>query len=356
MKNVEWGEFKIGDVFEVATGRDVIIGRVDYGNIPLVSHQHSNNGITKRIAQLTNRRLFNHNKTLPLADRGVFLATTQNENFHIGTRVKALTYKDGEHRLNERLFFVSSINKLQILFKDYASNATDKLPNLKITLPIKKGLIDFDFMASVITDIERERILKLEKHISEIGLSDYHLTSEERQALENFENLNWSIFNLENLFGTSTRGRRLKDAHRISGTLPFVTAGETDEGVSAFIGNDVKVFSANTTTIDMFGSAKYRNFKYGGDDHIAVVHTDKIPKYASVFVTSAIHKSSYNGQFNYGRNFYAKDADALDISLPVKDGNPDYQTMETIISAVHKIVVKNVLEYIYHKKTSTFKD
>lgn len=44
------------------------------------------------------------------------------------------------------------------------------------------------------------------------------------------------------LFGKSTRGKRLKSADRIEGTLPFVTAGEADEGVSAFIGNDVEVF------------------------------------------------------------------------------------------------------------------
>ena len=65
------------------------------------------------------------------------------------------------------------------------------------------------------------------------------------------------------LFGKSTRGKRLKSADRIEGTLPFVTAGEADEGVSAFIGNDVEVFSKNTITIDMFGSAKYRNYDYG---------------------------------------------------------------------------------------------
>ena len=47
------------------------------------------------------------------------------------------------------------------------------------------------------------------------------------------------------LFGKSTRGKRLKSADRIEGTLPFVTAGEADEGVSAFIGNDVEVFRKN---------------------------------------------------------------------------------------------------------------
>ncbi len=151
---------------------------------------------------------------------------------------------------------------------------------------------------------------------------------------EKLKNAEWGEFKLEELFGKSTRGKRLKSDDRISGILPFVTAGEADEGISAFIGNDVTIFSENTTTIDMFGSAKYRNYEYGGDDHIAVVHTEKLPKFASIFVTSAIHKSSYNGQFNYGRNFYAKDADVLSISLPVKDGKPDFEFMENYIAAI----------------------
>ena len=120
------------------------------------------------------------------------------------------------------------------------------------------------------------------------------------------KNIEWGEFNLEKLFGKSTRGNRLKSLDRISGNLPFVTAGEANEGVSAFIGNDVHIFSKNTITIDMFGSAKYRNYKYGGDDHIAVVHTESVPAGAVKFITSAIHKSSYTGKFNYGRNFYQK--------------------------------------------------
>ena len=140
-------------------------------------------------------------------------------------------------------------------------------------------------------------------------------------------------------------GKWLKSEDRIAGDLPFVTAGETDEGISAFIGNEVTVFSENTTTIDMFGSAKYRNYKYGGDDHIAVVHTENLPKFASIFVTTAIHKSSYTGQFHYGRNFYAKDADELNISLPVKNQQPDYSIMETLISAIQKLVIKDVVLY-----------
>ena len=146
------------------------------------------------------------------------------------------------------------------------------------------------------------------------------------------KNVEWGIFNLKELFGKSTRGKRLKSEDRISGTLPFVTAGEKNEGISAFIGNDVTVFSENTITIDMFGSAKYRNYKYGCDDHVAVVHTEKLPKPVAIFITSAIHKKSYTGEFHYGRNFYAKDADTLNISLPIKNGKIDFEFMESFIA------------------------
>ncbi len=152
---VEWKKFRIGELFDVATWRDVIIWKVLDGNIPLISHQHENNWITKKITQLSNRRLFNFKNTLPLADRGVFLATTQNENFHIGTRVKALTFKDWEKDVKNRLFFVASINRLQILFTEYSNNATGNLPNLSITLPAQNNQPNYDIMEILISAIQK---------------------------------------------------------------------------------------------------------------------------------------------------------------------------------------------------------
>ena len=220
--------------------------------------------------------------------------------------------------------------------------------NILFDLPIKKNKeIDFDFINRFIAE--------LEAYLTVSNLKNYTLTKEEEQIINEFENLKWQIFNVENLFGKSTRGKRLKSADRIAGTLPFVTAGETDEGISAYIGNDVSVFSENTTTIDMFGSAKYRNYKYGADDHIAVVHTENLSKLASIFVTTAIHKSSHSGKFDYSRNFYAKDADELNISLPIKNNQPDYKSMETFISAIQKLVIKDVVLYADEKIDTTKK-
>ncbi len=154
-----WQSFRLGDLFEIYTGRDIIIGQTQQGDIPLVSHQHENNGITKTIKEIHNRTIFNYKQTIALADRGVFLATTQNKDFHIGTRVKALVFKNGEQDKKTRLFFTTCINKNQIMFLDYSSNATNKLPNLTISLPTTQdGGIDFNFMHTLINALMKQTI------------------------------------------------------------------------------------------------------------------------------------------------------------------------------------------------------
>ena len=254
------------------------------------------------------------------------------------------------------IFLSSAMHFLKYNFGYENMCSWAKIKQEKISLPVKKdGEIDFAFMEDFISQLEACRLSQLEAYLLVTGLKNYTLTPAEEQAFTDFQNgkVKWGEFNLENLYGKSTRGKRLKSADRINGDLPFVTAGEAETGVSAFIGNDVEIFAANTTTIDMFGSAKYRNYEYGGDDHIAVVHTEKINKYAAIFVTTAIHKSSYTGKFSYSRNFYAKDADELNIYLPTTNNIPDYPMMEILISAVQKLVIKDVVEYADRKIEAT---
>src|SRR5450830_1917658 len=145
------------------------------------------------------------------------------------------------------------------------------------------------------------------------------------EQLEKDSGIEWQEYRLDELFGKATRGRRLKSVDRVDGELPFVTAGEKDMGISALIGNDVHVFKKNTITIVMFGSAKYRGYQYGADDHVAVVHSEKLSRLVVLFLAAAINKSSHAGQFDYSRNFYAGDADELKIQLPTVTQNGKQQ-------------------------------
>jgi hypothetical protein len=346
---VEWGVFNLEELFGKSTrGKRLKSEDRISGTLPFVTAGEKDEGISAFIGN--DVTVFSEN-TITIDMFG----SAKYRNYKYGCDDHIAVVHTQKLPKPVAIFITSAIHKKSYTGEfHYGRNFYAKdADTLNISLPTNNGKIDFKFMESFIAELEAERIAELEAYLLATGLKDYTLTDEEKQVLEDFENIKWGTFNLEKLFGKSTRGKRLKSADRISGNLPFVTAGETDEGISAFIGNDVNIFSKNTTTIDMFGSAKYRNYRYGGDDHIAVVHTEKLPKLASIFVTTAIHKSSYNGQFNYGRNFYAKDADELNISLPTQNNQPNYAIMETFISAIQKLVIKEVVLYADRKIAAT---
>ena len=269
---------------------------------------------------------------------------------------------------NTGLFVKTIVQKQLVIFGYTNTVSVRKLNEISIPLPVKNNQIAFGYMQRVVQELQAERLQELQAYLQATGLSDYVWSKQEKSALDLLENVNaqggvkpfkikelfsniqqgerltkadqisgslkWKEFNLKELFGAATRGKRLKSTDRIPGELPFVTAGEADVGISDFIGNDVDVFAANTVTIDMFGSAKYRNYQYGADDHVAVVHSQNWQKHAVLFLAAAIHKVANAGQFSYSRNFYAKDADELNILLPENDGKPDTELMYQIRRAL----------------------
>jgi len=359
---VKWGEFRLTDIFVVKNtsnllASDIIAGS---GETPYLCASSENNAVSSYIKY--DKEHLEKGNCIFIGGK-TFVVTYQSKDFYSNdSHNLALYLKKGTPSKAAFLYMASCVYKS--LHRKYSwgnSISKAKIQEDIITLPISNGKIDFAFMDSFIAELEAERVAELEaERVAELsayltvsGLDNYELSGDEVQALQNYSLLTWKSFNLECLFGKSTRGKRLKGDDRVSGTLPFVTAGEAFEGISAYISNDVEIFEKNTTTIDMFGSAKYRNYKYGADDHIAVVHTETVPMKAAIFLTAAIHKAAHTGKFDYGHNFYAKDADALDIMLPAKDGKPDYTTMETLISAVQKLVIKEVVLYANQKIETT---
>lgn len=354
LKKVEWGEYRLGDLFE-----KLKIKKLNYKTSDLPNSPKENYTLPVLTAGIQNQGLNNYvpykeatvlKNVITISANGANTGATfyQNKEFTVLQDAYAIDFIDKNLNISDKeyLFITSSISKSIYGNFDWSNKAGwERVKNFNIKLPTKNNQIDFSFMDEFISELESERLSELAAYLKISGFDNYELSDSEKQALKDFESLEWEEFNLEKLFGKSTRGKRLKSLDRVPGPLPFVTAGEANEGISDFIGNNVEIFNKNTITIDMFGSAKYRNYNYGGDDHIAVVHTETLEKNESIFVTSSIHKSSHNGQFNYGRNFYAKDADLLNIFLPTKYNKIDFDFMNIFISAVHKLVIKDVVKY-----------
>ena len=355
LRTVKWGEFKLTEIFNVKNTKNILSSDIveKSGTTPYLCASAENNAVNTYIHY--NEKYIEKGNCVFIGGK-TFVVSYQERDFYSNdSHNLALYLRIGKKNRAIFLYLATCIYKS--LFYKYSwgnSISKAKIQNDTIILPVTdNGSIDFEFMESFIAELEAERIAELSAYMIVSELDNYELSAEEEKAIKDYSAYQWGSFNLEALYGKSTRGKRLKSEDRIPGTLPFVTAGEAEEGVSAFIGNDVEVFEKNTTTIDMFGSAKYRNYRYGGDDHVAIVHTEKVPVKAAIFVTSAINKAAHTGKFDYGHNFYAKDADALNIMLPMKDGKPDYHAMEILISAIQKLVIKEVVRYADRKITLT---
>ena len=357
----EWEECTIEKLFSIQTPKKKFnANKLTFnGSHPYVARGSHNNGIRGYIDE--DEIYLNQGNTISF---GQDTATMfyQEKAYFTGDKIKIFSLRSGELNSRIAVFLISAMKKSFSTFSWGSSSFNESVLNkVKVNIPTLNHAPAYDYMVKYMEELEMAHIEELKAYLLVSGLISYELTPDESDAIEllNSNNLEWGTFNLKELFGPATRGKRLKNADRNPGKLPFVTAGETFEGVSAFISNDVTVFPANTTTIDMFGSAKYRNYEYGADDHVAVIHTNKCNKNAAIFITTAIHKTSYSGKFNYGRNFYAKDADELVIHLPSKNDHPDYLFMETLNAAVHKLVIKDVVVYAdkklsaYGKVTST---
>lgn len=354
LKGTQWGEFRIGDLFNIHPTRAYKLTNGELfspaGRIPVVTNSSSNNGITGF-------------STLPPTEVGPMLTfsdTTTGECIFVQPHpFIGYPHIQGMYPVEEpdewdcaSLLFVAALMRKSARGRfSYGNKFTrDAARDIRIMLPCKGDeSIDFQAMRYIVTELEARHATELEAYLSSAGLSDCTLGEADDRALQALDSADWEFFNLKDLFGPATRGKRLKSADRTEGALPFVTAGESNTGISAFIGNDVQMFPAGSFTIDMFGSAKFRNYNYGGDDHVAVVHTENLTRNAAIFVTGAAHKAAHTGAFDYGRNFYAKDADALDIALPVKDGKPDWELMDAIIGTAHKLVVQGVAELAAHE-------
>ena len=351
-------EFRIGDIFDIQTGSLLNSSVLINGDIKRISAKSEDNGVIGTYDTLNIDEARHYENFISVNFFGdvfyhPYLASVEMK-VHVVKfkKCEALAFKEIKFTNYSGLYISSCIKNIlrgKFGYGNQLSSSKLRDGKFKILLPTLGGKINFSFMEKFIEE--------LDAYLRATGLKNYELTDAEKSALAKFDEFSRrgmaKEFNLKKLFGSSTRGKRLKSSDRLDGNLPFVTAGEADMGISAFISNDVEIFKENTITIDMFGSSKYRNYKYGADDHVAVVHTENLPKHAAIYVATAIHKVANAGQFSYARNFYAKDADELNILLPVFNGEICYEFMENFIKAIEKLVIKDVVLWTDKKIEAT---
>lgn len=282
----------------------------------------------------------------------------QNKEFTVLQDAYAISFK-GKYIPNDNqyLFLTSAITKS--IYGSFAwtdKAGWEKVKKEFIQLPTKNGKIDFEFMNAYISELEEERISELSAYLTVSGLDSYELSSEEKDALEIYNDMVFDEYKFKDIFNNIKQGRRLKKDDQIIGNIPFVMSGRTNTGVVGYISNPIALFSKNSITIDIFGNSFYRNYDFGAGDDTGIYWNSEVqyPKETMLYFTTAMEKALF-GKYSYGKKLRSSQSFNFKMQLPTKNNEIDFTYMELLISAVKKLVIKDVVLYADNKINATKK-
>ena len=353
LENVEWGKFSYNVLFKLCAVKNMLtkFSLDDDGKVPVYSSESTNNGI---IGYTKNEPEFIVNKENPIYiifgdhTRSFNIAT---DSFCVTDNVKVLSVKE-VCSIKVLLCIISSWKKCipNIGYSRHWSLAK----NIQFNLPISKnGKIDFEFMENFIADLETERIKKLEDYLIANGFDNYTLTAKEKQILKDFKNQKFREFNVIDIFEIeNTKNILSRDIIENSGDTPYLCASTENNAISSYISYNEKyldkgncVFIGGKTFVVTYQEKDF----YSNDSHnLALYFKNNITKLNQLFLVTCINKS-LGHKYSWGNSISKAKIQSDKVSLPIKENQPNYELMETLISAIQKLVIKDVVLYVNNK-------
>ena len=362
LEKVEWGEFKIGDLFEIKPTKYYRLSNEEMiskgGNVPLVSNSSIDNGVMG----FSNLKANNKGNSITCSDTTVGADTMfyQERDFIGYSHIQHFVPKVKPFNRAIALMIISAARAATmqqynygIKFNRVAMNGTI------IKLPVKNNELNLDFMENFVSE--------LEAYLSAAGLKDYLLTVEEKRVLDTYHVIQWKNFKLENLFERITtrklpfKAKELPKETTGNYTLSCLTSSFINQGLNYFVPKDGATILKNVISIpsnsDVYRAYFQSNeFTVLSDAYVIDWILDDVALSPNqyLFAVQCINKVtdlpiySYKnklGGWNVVKNKY--------IQLPIKEDKPDYEFMQTLISAVKKLAIKDVVQYADNKIAAT---
>jgi len=357
LDSVEWGEYKLGDLFEINPTKyyklknEEIIS--ENGHIPLISNSSTDNGVMG----FSNLKANNKGNTLTCSDTTVGADTMYYQaNDFIGySHIQHLVSKFTPFNRAIASVIIASCRVATSKKYDYGNKFNRiEMNKTKIQLPTKNGDIDFDFMENFIGELETQRIKKLDAYLKASNLKDYNLTDKEQKVLDDFENIKFEEFKINELFDVNSYKKRF-DANKVTISKignPYIVRTALNNGVRGYINEDERYLNDGNTisfgqdTATMF----YQEKPYFTGDKIKILKSkdNKLNKQNGLFLISTMTKSFSSFSWG-GSSFNVNIIGNQLMKLPTKNNQPNYKLMETLISAIQKQIIKDVVLYSDNK-------
>lgn len=307
LESVKWGEFNLGDLFEVNTPKRRFdankVTVLETGRYPYVVRLGSNNGHKGFINE--NKIHLNEGNTISF---GQDTATIyyQEQPYFTGDKIKVLKAKNERFSKNNAQFFISTMMKAFSSFSWGSSSfSVGAIKKQKLNLPISKnGKIDFDFIGAFLSELELEKAETLDSYLLSKGLKEYSLSSKDKSALHKLETTKWDSFRIEDVLDWQMGISELNPLHLDSLSVsneqkyPFYGQSTSNNGVIEYrnLKDDVLNNKPSKPTILIHSNNQNTVYLetpfYLKDGHGAtsVLQSDQLDKMNAQFIIASIKK------------------------------------------------------------------
>ena len=159
----------------------------------------------------------------------------------------------------------------------------------------------------------------------------------------------WDEFYLNDIFGFKLAKGDNQPKNMNQGRIPVVSAGETNNGVTAFVSNpdEGSIFQLGTVTVDMFGKAFWHGYDYCAVSHGRVNILDlNVPNNSSQFISTCIDEGTIS-KYSYNQMCSQKRLTRQKVMLPVTDsGEPDYAYMAEYVQQKRDTMLAKYRAYV----------
>lgn len=322
-----WKPFQIDKIFDVYTGSDLIMSELEDGDIPIASNSAENNNIAAYTLPIEGRKLFDHTKSISIADRGKFWAFIQPKDFYIATRAKALVCKEYNMLNIQQLAFIVSVLNQESFKFTYGRNCCANLPNINISLPIQQNCGETPIFDNQKRYSEEGYIPDwewMEKYIK--SLHHKPLTTKNKTDDVLLFNVNeWQEFRFGNLISSITKSKALNkddliETNNKKHSIRYITRTGENNGCELLV--DISTIDKtyiqvkNAISIgDTTATCFYQDEDFITGDHMVIVRAEWLNKPLGLYVTSILNKEQY--KYSYGRAFLMDRIKDTIIKLPI---------------------------------------
>lgn len=358
LSSVEWGEYRIGDLFESCNGdfdiqKRHINGKGEY----VITAGQTNNGVLGRSD--VSARIF-PSGTLTVDMFGYAYYRSFEYRLVTHARVFSLMPKF-DITPPSGLFISNTLHYLPLLFGYENMCSWAKIKDEHIQLPTRDGKIDFMFMERFVAELKAQRVAELKAYLTVTGLSDYTLTPEEQQAIQDFQegNLQWCDYRLTSVFEVKNAGNILSsEVVAGSGSTPYLCASRENNAVSSYVSYKDEMLSEGNC-IFIGGKTFVVTYQekdfFSNDSHnliLRLYEAEHRTKRKQLYLTTCIDKSLRH-RYSWGDSISNKKIQADKVTLPTSSDKLDYTQMETFIRAIEKLVIRDVVLYADRELAAT---